>query len=154
MVDKVFEDIAAAAQRYTGNARTAIEYGLFQKRVMDRARGAPDYTPQEWLGLSKFVTEDFERIGNFKEVMTYPQMKGFLQNYCLTSQWEGAFKRVHEFGNVVVLELEERDVHNGHQNIVNSVTVYEFDANEKLVHLDVYLQMAPPEGFPIEAYEQ
>jgi hypothetical protein len=30
MVDKVFEDIAVAAPRYAGNARRAIDFGLFQ----------------------------------------------------------------------------------------------------------------------------
>ena len=38
MVEKVFEDIAEAAQRYTGNARTAMDYGLFQKVIMDRSK--------------------------------------------------------------------------------------------------------------------
>lgn len=91
-MDKVFEDIASAAPRFSGNCRTAFEYGLFQKRLMDRSKQATDYSPDEWLGLSDFVTDDFERIGNFKEVMTFGDMVRFLQawspGHCILSQHE------------------------------------------------------------------
>ncbi|MFV8817538.1 hypothetical protein [Haliea sp. E17] len=153
MVAKVFDEIAVAAQRYTGNARTAIEYGMFQKRLMDRSKEADDYSPDEWLGLRKFVTDDFQRIGNFKEVMTFDDMVGFLQAWAPTQHWEGSFKRVSEYDNVVFLELEERVNLGEDQQAVNSVTVYEFDEAGKIRHLDVYLQALPGEVRKSEAYE-
>lgn len=153
MVDKVFEDIATAAQRYSGNMRTAIEYGMFQKRLMDRSKTAEDYSPDEWLGLKQFVTDDFERIGNFKEVMTFGDMVGFLQAWAPTQHWEGSFKRVSEYDNVVFLELEERVGEGKEQTAVNSVTVYEFDDAGKIRHLDVYLQAAMGSVEKGEAYD-
>ncbi len=156
MVDKVFEDIPTAAARLTGLSRRALEYGMCQMRIADRAKG-PDYSEDEWDALDEFVVMDeFERIGNFKEVMTYKDMKRFLKQWCLTSHWEGSFKRVHEHDNVVLLELEERNTYDGETTVVNSVSVYEFNEEGKLRHLDVYLQMAPPPGlgFPNEAYEK
>ncbi len=152
MVDKVFEDIADAAQRYTGNARRAIDYGLFQKGVMDRAKGAADYSPDEWLGLRDFVSDDFKRIGNFKEVMTFADMVGFLQAWSPTQHWEGSFKRVSEVGDVVFLELEERVGTGAEQTAVNSVSVYQFDAAGKIRHLDIYLQAAMGSVEKGEAY--
>lgn len=152
MVAKVCEKIDIAAQRYSGLSRRAIDYGLFQKRLMDRAK-SNDYSPDEWEGLREFVADDFQRIGNFKEVMSFDEMIGFLQRWCVDSHWEGSFKRVVEHDNVVWLELEERVTYEGHTNVVNSVTVYEFNAAGKLRHLDVYLQMAPPQGLPSEAYK-
>ena len=141
MVAKVFEEIAVAAKRYEGNMRSAIDYGLFQKRLMDRAKGgAPDYSPDEWFGLKDFVTDDFERIGTFKEVMALEGMVAFLQAWSPTQRWEGSFKRVSECGNVVFLELEERVGEGDGQTAVNSVSVYEFDEAGKIRHLDVYLQ--------------
>lgn len=151
MVAKTFEDIAVAAQRYTGLARKALDYGLFQKRLMDRAKG-PGYSPDEWEGLRDFVTDDFERIGNFKEVMTIDAMIAFLSKWCVNSHWEGSFKRVTEHDNVVLLELEERVTYNGGLNIVNSVSVYEYSTDGKLRHLDVYLQATPEGGMPTAAY--
>ena len=154
MTDKTFEEIAVAAQRYTGNMRKAIDYGLFQKNLMDRSKEADDYSPDEWLGLKDFVTDDFERIGNFKEVMTIHDMVGFLQSWAPTQHWEGSFKRVSEHGNVVFLELEERVIHNGEQQAVNSVSVYQFNEAGKIKHLDVYLQALPGEVEKGEAYDQ
>lgn len=155
MVDKTFEDISVAAQRYTGLSRKAIDYGLFQKRIMDRARDKNSgYSPDEWLGLKDFVSDDFERIGNFKEVMTFGDMVGFLQAWSPTADWEGSFKRVSEYDNVVVLELEERVTHEGKNNAVNTVSIYEFNAQGKLRHLDIYLQAAPADAMPTEAYDK
>ena len=153
MVCKVFEDIAVAAQRYTGNARTAIEYGLFQKRLMDRSRQAEDYSPDEWLGLRDFVSDDFERIGNFKEVMSFGDMVGFLQAWAPTQHWEGSFKRVTESDNVVFLELEERVRVGEELHAVNSVSVYEFDESGRIRHLDIYLQASPGDAVKGAAYD-
>ena len=150
MVDKVFEEITTAAQRYSGLARRAIDYGLFQKNLMDRSKQASDYSPEEWLGLKDFVTDDFERIGNFKEVMTFGDMVRFLQAWSPTAHWEGSFKRVTEQDNVVWLELEERV--EDHEP-VNSVSVYEFDEAGKIRHLDVYLQAAMGSVEKGEAYD-
>ena len=154
MVTKTFEDISVAAQRYTGLSRTAIEYGLFQKRIMDRARGKGNgYSPDEWLGLKDFVSDDFERIGTFKEVMTFESMIGFLQKWSPSMDWEGSFKRVSEYDNVVVLELEERVKTDGEWSAVNTVSIYEFNADGKLRHLDVYIQSPPGAVEKSEAYD-
>jgi hypothetical protein len=152
MVDKIFDDISVAAQRYTGLARKAIDYGLRQKQILDRVN-QPDYSEDEWYSLKDFVAADeFERVGNFKEVMNSNTMIAFLQKWSRTSRWEGSFKRVTEHDNVVILELEERNTYNGHTSVVNSVSIYEFNSEGKLRHLDVYLQTTPAGGFPNEAY--
>jgi hypothetical protein len=153
MVSKVFEDIATAAVRYSGNCRTAIEYGLFQKHLMDRAKQAEDYSPDEWLGLRDFVTDDFERIGNFKEVMTFDDMVRFLQAWSPAQHWEGTFKRVSEHENVVFLELEERVGVGAEQVAVNSISVFEFNEAGKIRHLDIYLQAAAGAVEKGEAYD-
>lgn len=154
MVAKTFEDISVAAQRYTGLSRKAIEYGLFQKRIMDRARGKDNgYSPDEWLGLKDFVSDDFERIGTFKEVMTFEDMIRFLQKWSPSMDWEGSFKRVSEYDNVVVLELEERVKTDGDWGAVNTVSIYEFNADGKLRHLDVYIQSPPGAVEKSEAYD-
>jgi len=153
MVGKVFENIDEAAERYTGLSRKAIDYGRFQKRIMDRARGKDNgYSPDEWLGLKDLVTDDFERIGTFKEVMTCDQMIAFLQKWSPTQDWEGSFKRVSEYDNVVVLELEERVKDDSEWSAVNTVSVYEYNEEGKLRHLDVYIQAPPGSVEKTEAY--
>ena len=154
MVSKVFEEIAVAAQRYTGLSRKAIDYGLFQKGIMDRARGKDNgYSPDEWLGLKDLVSDDFQRIGTFKEVMTCDDMIGFLQRWSPTTDWEGSFKRVSEYDKVVVLELEERVKDEGAWTPVNTVSIFEFNEEGKLRHLDVYIQSPPGAVDKHEAYD-
>ncbi len=152
MVIKVFQDIDSAAERNSGLARRAIDYGRFQKNLMDRSRQAADYSPDEWLGLKDFVSDDFQRIGNFKEVMNIDDMIRFLQAWAPTQHWEGSFKRVTEQDNVVWLELEERVGEGDQQAAVNSVSVYEFDDAGKIRHLDVYLQAQAGAAEKGEAY--
>lgn len=153
MVAKVFEDIETAAQRFTGLARKAIDYGRFQKNLMDRSRQAADYSPDEWLGLKDLVSDGFQRVGNFKEVMNIDDMIRFLQAWAPTQHWDGSFKRVTEQDNVVWLELEERVGEGDQQEAVNSVSVYEFDDAGKIRHLDVYLQAAAGSATKGEAYD-
>ena len=153
MVAKAFENIDTAAERYNGLARRAIDYGRFQKGLMDRSRQAADYSPDEWLGLKDFVSDGFQRVGNFKEVMNIDDMIRFLQAWAPTQKWEGSFKRVTEQDNVVWLELEERVGEGDNQAAVNSVSVYEFDDAGKIRHLDVYLQAAAGAAEKGEAYE-
>jgi hypothetical protein len=153
MVAKVFEDIDTAARRFSGLARRAIDYGRFQKNLMDRSRQAADYSPDEWFGLKDFVSDGFERVGNFKEVMTINDMIRFLQSLAPTQHWEGSFKRVTEVDNVVWLELEERIGEGDQQAAVHSVSVYEFEDAGKIRHLDVYLPAAEGSATKGEAYD-
>jgi hypothetical protein len=43
---------------------------------------------------------------------------------------------------LVYFEVEERHFRGGDVNVVNSMTVFEFNENGKIRHLDVYLQQA------------
>lgn len=97
--------------------------------------------------------DEFERIGNFKEVMNWEQYTDFLTNWATASEWDGLFKRVSEVGGVVFLELEERTKMGDFESVVNSVSVYEFTADDKIRHIDVYLQMELPNAEVLSSYE-
>jgi len=43
---------------------------------------------------------------------------------------------------LVYFEVEERHFRGDDVNVVNSMTVFEFDDADKICHLDVYLQQA------------
>lgn len=152
MTGKVFEEIAAAADRHTGLARVVLEYSLTMKRIVDAAK-EPGFSIDSWAPLSAMVAvDDFERVGNFKEVMTWADYVGFLTKWAPTAEWEGSFKRVTEHDGVVFLELEERLGSGEQVTAVNSVSVYQFDGSGKIRHLDIYLQMPMPGAMPA-AYE-
>ena len=147
------KDIDAVIGEYDGLARKALDYTRMMKAMVDAAK-EPGFSIESWGPLSEMVAiEDFVRVGNFKEVMTWPDYIGFLTEWAKTSDWEGSFKRVTESGNLVFLELEERSRVGAFTSVVNSVSVYAFDDAGKIAHLDIYLQMPMPSAEMLKSYE-
>lgn len=146
------QEIRDVAGSYSGLSRKVLDYSLIMKRLVDAAK-QPGFSVESWAPLAELVaTDEFERVGNFKEVMTWPEYTQFLTRWAMGSEWEGSFKRITEHGDVVFLELEERSRVGEHRSVVNSLTVYEFNDAAKLRHLDIYLQMEPMPAEMMQAY--
>lgn len=138
---------------YTGLSRTVLDYSLIMKRVVDSAK-QPGFSAQSWAPLTELVAVDeFQRVGNFKEVMSWQDYVNFLTNWAPTADWECSFKRITETPGLVFLELEERAQMGDYKNVVNSLSVYEFNEDGKMRHIDIYLQMALPGDEQLEGYE-
>ncbi|MBF0660429.1 hypothetical protein [Rhodococcus sp. (in: high G+C Gram-positive bacteria)] len=146
-------EIADVVDEYTGRSRAVLEYGMVTKSLVDRAK-QPGFTADSWSPLAELVaTDEFVRVGNFKEVMNWSEYVDFLTNWASSAQWEGSFKRITETPDLVILELEERSSVGEFSNVVDSVSIYEFDDNGKITHIDVYLQMALPDNAMLGSYE-
>lgn len=140
------QDVKDVIGDYTGNARKVLEYSLVMKHLVDEAK-QPGFTTANWAPLRELIAvEEFERVGNFMEVMTWPIYVEALTKWAVSADWECSFKRISEIDGRVFLELEERGNAEGYSSVVNSCTVYEFNKAGKLRHLDIYLQMPPPAG--------
>ncbi len=134
-------------------SQIVLDYSSVLKRLVDDAK-QPGFTAEDWAPLAELIdTENFVRVGNFKEVMNWGDYVSFLTNWATSSEWECTFKRITEAGSVVFLELEERSRIGDFSNAVNSVSVYEFNSAGKIVHIDVYLQMALPDPDMLASYE-
>lgn len=145
--------IADVAGDHSGRTRIVLEYALTTKRLVDAAKD-PGFTVESWAPLAELVDlDEFERVGNFKEVMSWPEYVDFLTNWALNAEWEGSFKRISEVDGVVFLELEERSRVGAFESVVNSMSVYEFTGANKIRHIDVYLQMALPNTEMLTSYE-
>jgi hypothetical protein len=119
-------DIADVVGEHSGRCRTVLEYGLTVQRVVDAA--GPGFTADAWAPLAAFVDpERFERVGAFQEVQDWPTYVAFLTEWAPTAEWAGRFRRVTDHDGLVFLELEEWTRTGGHENVVNSVSVYAFD---------------------------
>jgi len=149
----IMRDLDDVVGEYSGLSLKVLEYSQVMKRLVDSSK-EPGFSEQSWAPLAELVSVDeFERVGNFKEVMNWPDYISFLTNWAMSSEWECSFKRITEAGDVVFLELEERLKFGDFSSAVNSVSVYEFNGAGKIRHLDIYLQMAMPEGEMLESYE-
>lgn len=147
------QEVSDVIGGYTGHSRKVLEYSLLMKRLVDEAK-QPGFSAASWAPLAELLAVDeFERVGNFKEVMNWQDYVGFLTNWAVSSEWECSFKRVTESGGVVFLELEERSKTGEYRSVVNSMSVYEFNAAGKIRHIDIYLQMELPPLEMLKSYE-
>lgn len=140
----VMRDVDTVVGDHTGLSRTVLEYTLEMKRIVDRAK-EPGFDEHSWEPLARLVaTEEFSRVGPFKDVMTWPEYVAFLTGWAPRRHWECSFRRITERGSLVFLELEERSEPGSSDHAANSLSVYEFTNAGQLRHLDVYLQMEMP----------
>lgn len=147
------QELDAVIDQYSGLSRIVLDYSQTMKRLVDEAK-QPGFSEASWAPIAELIdTAVFERIGNFKELMRWPEYVSFLTNWAMGCDWECSFKRVTEAPNLVILELEERVSMGDYRSAVNSVSVYEFNAAGKIVHLDIYLQMPLPDSSILDTYE-
>ena len=147
------QDLSDVVDSHVGRSRAVLEYGLTLKRVLDGASDT-DFGVQSWAPLAEFVdTACFDRVGNFKDLMDWDEYVAFLTRWAPGATWECSFKRVTETSGLVFLELEERTVTDGVASAANSLSVYAFDPDDRIVHIDVYLQMPLPRAFLPAIYQ-
>lgn len=117
--------------------RKVMQYQEVMKQLVPTAR-----TPQDWAPLAEFASVDhFERIGTFLEVHDWQQYTEMLSQWARSiDTFETRVKRISELLEPVYFEIEERHIRNQRAHVVNSMTVFEFDADAKIRHLTVYLQ--------------
>ena len=141
------------AERHSGNARTVLRYAIITKEIVDSAK-ATGFSVESWNPLGELIaTDEFVRVGNFKEVMGWDDYAAFLTNWAPNAEWDCTFKRLTENGDVVFLELEERSSVGDFHSVVNSLSVYEFNPDGKVHRIDVYLQMELPSPDLLKGYE-
>jgi hypothetical protein len=99
-------------------------------------------TPESWQPLAALVALDaFERHGTFLEVHDWRGYVDMLSRWAASvDRFETTLHRVTEAGRLVFYEIEERHFRGDDVNVVNSMTVFEFDDTDRIRRLDVYLQ--------------
>ncbi|MET0147676.1 MAG: hypothetical protein ABW310_00865 [Acidimicrobiales bacterium] len=119
--------------------RTVLDY----VRTMERLVPTVD-APEDWAPLTEFVAVDeFERVGTFLEVQSWSQYTEMLTQWASAiATFETTVQRISELPGLVYYAVEERHLVDENVNVVNSLTVFEFDDVGKIRHLDVYLQQA------------
>ncbi len=149
----MLRDVRDVIDDYAGRSRTVLEYALVTKRLVDEAK-KPGFSVDSWAPLAELVaTDEFERVGAFKEVMDWTGYVDFLTNWATSSEWECSLRRVTDTPDAVFLELEERSRIGEFENVVNSLSVYEFTDAGKIGHIDLYLQMALPPAEMLKSFD-
>jgi hypothetical protein len=119
--------------------RKVFEFERTMKRLVPATQAAA-----HWAPLAEFVAVDeFERVGTFLEVQNWQQYTEMLTQWAsATDKFETTVRRITELRGLVYYEIEERHFRRGNVHVVNSMTVFDFDAHGKIRHLNVYLQQS------------
>ncbi|HXY64413.1 MAG TPA: hypothetical protein VEI45_08705 [Mycobacterium sp.] len=128
------------------------EMGPLTRKVMQYQETVRQLVPtvktaEDWAPLAALIAIDrFERIGTYLEVQNWQQYAEMLTGWANSvDSFETTVRRVNELSELVYFEIEERHFFGGHAHVVNSMSVFQFDADAKICHVAVYLQQAPPE---------
>lgn len=135
------------ADSHAGLSRKVLQYGEGFLAIVNKLKLGP-LTDADWAPIESLVdTAAYQRVGVFMglkaEVIDWPTYRSYVTAYAAATTWEGTLRRITETPGRVILELEERNGFDGKTDVSNTVTIYEFDAAEKLVHLDVYVMPLP-----------
>ncbi|MEZ0338984.1 hypothetical protein ACAG25_03265 [Mycobacterium sp. pV006] len=145
--------IEDALRGATGRSRAVLEYSQTMGRLVKSAK-EPGFSTESWAPLAELIAvDDFVRIGPFKEVMNWAEYTEFLTNWAKSSEWDCSFKRLTESEDVAFLELEERSRIGDFSSVVNTLSVYEFDTDDKITYVAVYLQMQLPDSAPVPSFD-
>ena len=127
----------ASSEGHGPLTRKVLEYERAMRRLVPLAKSAADWAP-----LTEFVAvDDFERVGTWLESMNWAQYLDMLTQWAsATAVFETTVRRISELSHLVYFEIEERHHRGDDVAVVNSMTVFEFDDDERIRRLDVYLQ--------------
>jgi hypothetical protein len=118
---------------------TVLQYTEVMKRLVPSIKTAADWAP-----LAEFVAVDeFERVGVSTEVQGWEAYTEMLTRWASgTDSFETSVRRISEAPALVYYEVEERHHRGDHVQVVNSMTVFQFNPDGKIRHVDVYLQQS------------
>ncbi|WP_317929501.1 hypothetical protein [Halioxenophilus sp. WMMB6] len=119
----------------------ADDYEQICKQTQDRECTAEDFDPI----AAVIATDVFTRIGVFKDEADWPLcLEKYLQ-FAGTSLWTGKLRFIHAMDNIVFQELEETITRPHGENVVYTMSVFEFNDDDKVTALRVYMQQAQQE---------
>jgi hypothetical protein len=124
-------------------AAKVLEYERVFKRVAASA-SSPEFGRVSWAPLAELVAVDrFERVGIWRESMSWDEYTEMLTKFTKANAFESSRQRIAEAGRRVFFDREERHFDGDRVHVVNAMSVYEFDDDGKICHLDVYIQGEP-----------
>lgn len=126
-----------------GLARKVVEYSEHFRALVEKLKQRT-LSDEDWAGIEALVdVQNFQRhgvfLGDVMEKSTWAEYKAIINQYGAMTDWEGTLRRITETPGLVFLELEERNTRDGVTDISNTVTIYQFNEQNKLVKLDVYI---------------
>ena len=122
-------------------AQRALAYGDKMAAIVN------GQTNETWDALLPLIdAERFVRRGNERTEMDWPAYRAMLEQWQQHSgNYEKTLHRASEVGNVVYLDLDERaTAKDGSVGALRSISIYEFDDEDRIVSVDVIMGFHQP----------
>ena len=103
-----------------------------------REISAADFDPIADL----IATDEFHRTGVFKDEADWPLCLEKYVRFAGTSLWSGELRFINAVGNTVFQELEETITRPHGENVIYTMSVFEFNDEDKVRALRVYMQQS------------
>jgi hypothetical protein len=123
-------------------AKRAMAYGDKMAEIINGT------TDDNWDALLPMIDRDrFIRRGNERTEMDWTAYRAMLEQWGEhAGKYEKHLFRASEVGNVVYLDLDEHaTAKDGSVNSLRSISIYEFDAADKIVSVDVIMGFHQPQ---------
>lgn len=130
---------ATATANETGPLRKIVDaFCAAQGQVL--AAGVK--SPSDWAPMGQYLdTAAFKRVGAYLEELDFDEYCKFLTNWAAGgTTFEFTEFYCTEVGNAVFQEIEERHQRGDTFIKKNVIAVYRFNADNKIIHLDIYEQ--------------
>lgn len=113
-------------------------------------------SPSDWAPMGEYIAVDeFKRVGAYLEELDYAEYCEFLTSWASGgTRFEMTEFHCTEVGNTLFQEIEERHYRGDTFIRKNVIAVYRFNADNKIVHLDIYEQARDSGRWIAEAAEQ
>jgi hypothetical protein len=144
---------ATGTTQETGPLRKIVDaFVAAQGRVL--AAGVK--SPADWAPMAEYLAVDeFKRVGAYLEELDYSAYCEFLTNWAAGgTRFEMTEFHSTEVGNALFQEIEERHYRGDTFIRKNVIAVYRFNADNKIIHLDIYEQAKDSGNWIIDAAEK
>jgi hypothetical protein len=118
--------------------QVVIGFNAVQAKILAAGvKSAADWEPMgEYIDVARF-----KRVGAYLEVLDFKEYCEFLAGWAAGgTQFEFTEFFVTEIGDTLFQEIEERHTRGSDFIRKNVIAVYRFNADNKIVHLDIYEQ--------------
>lgn len=114
----------------------SADYAKITRDTQDRPCTEADFDP-----IANVIDkENFTRIGVFKDEADWPLcLEKYLQ-FAGTSIWSNKLRYINAVNNIVFQELEETITRPHGENVIYTMSVFEFNDDNKVTALRVYMQ--------------
>jgi hypothetical protein len=134
----------AVAQEKSPLSKIVLQWDVLTRDIVNSAKTRQNFGTRDWDPLAEIVdVKNFKRVGASMEIVpNWNDYCDLLSPWARKCSWDITVRRLTEQPGVVFQELIEFGtyVDSGHKHICHSLSVFEFNDQNKICHLDVYLQ--------------